>query len=141
MASKFKNHITVKLITKEMAEAIVKDPEIYNRISDDNCPPSSDFVMPDMEYIGGFIDGKLVSVYMETDLVHFQVLKVYRRYARELFKKSIKKGVKIVEIPVLYRSVINFVRKTGFTLESIIKSGYQKNGINYDIHRLIKWDS
>jgi len=141
MASKFKNNLTVKLISKEMAEPIIKDPEIYDRITDDNCPSKELFIMPDIEYVGGFIDKKLVSVYMETPKVHFQVLKDYRRYARELFIKSMGKGEKTVEIPVLYQSVINFVKKTGFKVQTVIKSNYQKNGNYYDICRLKLWVS
>jgi hypothetical protein len=60
------------------AAIVLLDPEIYDRISDDNSPTREEWELPDIDYWGGFIDGALASVHIEHDFrdgkkIHFQV--------------------------------------------------------------------
>lgn len=130
----------VTQITKEQAAIVVKDPEIYDRIAKDACPNPDDFEMPDIKYLGCYIDDNLAAVFMDVEeRSHFQVLKPYRKHAREIAKLFIDvHGYPVIgEVPTLYMSYINFLKKLGFELLSIAKSNYTKNGVKYDTHRLI----
>jgi len=95
-------------------------------------------VFPDLDYIGGYIDGEIASLYIDHPsvfgrLAHFQVLKDYRKHSRELFKLSVTGRTPVyVKIPVLYKEVINFAKHMGFRETQTISSGFLKHGIHYD---------
>lgn len=128
------------MISSTEAARIILDPYVYDRITDDYCPKPEDYVMPDIPYYGGFLNGKLVSVFVYWgENPHFQILKSYRMHAREFAKMFIDISPKpmIAAVPSLYRTYINFLKKLGFTLLSIDKNNYTKNGKTYDTHRLI----
>lgn len=133
--------ISARFCTSAEALTILKDPEIYDRITDDNCPTLQDFVLPDrvrVHYIGGYVGGTLaaLSVIHHDNKFHFMVLEPYRRHARELLKQSLSLWpVKVwCEIPACYRTVINFARRNGFVELGIIPKAHRKNGQIYDIH-------
>src|SRR5690606_37529321 len=99
------------------------------------------FTFPEgIHHIGGFVGDTLASVLNWHEAngirIHFQVLKPYRRYARELLNLSLAPlaghGSVHCVIPTLYRSVINFARHSGFEAVAIIPGAHQKNGRLYD---------
>ena len=103
------------LITTREAERIIFDPWVYNRISDDSCYNAE---IPDIPYTGGFLDGKLVSVFITIPFkdgfkAHFQVLKDYKKHARELAGLFLKDAPRPLYafIPSLYHPYINFCKK------------------------------
>lgn len=141
--------ITARHATYQETCKLFYDDELYDRISDDNCPGKEDFELPPAGYeaIGGYISGEIASiffvyydhVYKENNHMHFMVLKPYRKYARKLLDASFKIYPQNVfcEIPSLYRAVINFAKNYGFKEMQIRKQEYKKNGQLYDMHRLI----
>jgi len=140
--------ITSRIISPKEAAKVLNDPEIYDRISNDNCPDTFDEYPDTALYIGGYVNGQLVSVSIihETKIgykFHYQVLKQHRKYAGKLLKQAIGPILQICEsiyceIPSLYRSVINFASKHGFEVVEIKNACYPKNGINYDVHVMVK---
>ena len=133
--------ITASFAPIEDVRKLVYDDELYDRITDDNCPPKEEFEMPSEGYeaVGGYIDGKIVSLFMVHDKkMHFMVLKPFRKFAGKLWKVSIKfmpcSGY--CEVPALYGSLINFAKKHGFIETGIERLAHKKNGKLYDIHTL-----
>jgi hypothetical protein len=129
--------ITAGLCSQRDIEAVLMDDEIYDRISNDVSPPKEHFQIPHdgVVYIGGYIDGLIASLFIVHDgLMHFMVLPDYRRFARELLAQSFRLWpFKVrVEIPVLYRPVINFARNFGFKDVGINKEAHLKNGKLHD---------
>lgn len=123
-------------------ETVIFDAEIYERISDDNCPPKEKFKVPfnDAEYIGGYVEGEIASLFVVHDKkMHFMVLKKFRKYARELLNASFCMRPKDVYcvIPSLYPEVINFAKNYGFKQTAVHKNAHLKNGILYDNHILV----
>lgn len=120
---------------------IIFDKEIYDRISDDKSPDREDFQIPrnNVSYIGGYVDGIIVSLFIvHGKKLHFMVLKKFRVYANELLKASFALWPRnvYVEIPTLYRSVINFAKNFGFKEIGVDKKSHLKNGKLYDCHKL-----
>lgn len=133
--------ITAYLCPIEDVRAVIYDDEIYNRITDDNCPPKEYFVLPESGYIsvGGYVDSKIASMFLvHGDKMHFMVLKPYRKYARKLLKESFKVYPfnVYVEIPSCYMEVINFAKKFGFIEVGIEEKAHKKNGELYNVHTL-----
>ena len=126
-----------------VASKIVKAiyDELYDRITDDNCPPKEEFKLPSEGYeaVGGYVDGKIASLFMVHDKkMHFMVLKPFRKFARELLDASFKVWPYTVycEIPSLYKTVINFAKRYGFKETKLELLAHKKNGKLYDIHTL-----
>ena len=120
---------------------VLRDPEIYDRITDDNCPALEDFRMPDgieATFIAGYAGGNIASLFAlhHDNKFHYMVLKPYRKHARDLLKKSLALWGRPVwcEIPACYPEVINFARKSGFYEDKINKDAHMKNGDKYDTH-------
>lgn len=132
--------IESSLATKQEIDRIIYDPEIYDRISDDNCPKLYDFKMDySAHFIAGHVGESLASLFIvHGEKMHYMVLKPQRRHAKELLDASFKLWPYpvYVEIPSFYRSVINFAKKYGFTQTSIEKNAHLKNGRAYDVHTL-----
>lgn len=122
---------------------ILYDDEIYDRVTDDNCPKKEDFNLPDIsniDVLGGYIDNKIVGLFMVHDSkLHFMVLKKHRKYARSFLQKCLKLYEKPVycEIPVLYNCVINFAKKSGFKLIAILKDAHTKNNKKFNVYKLL----
>lgn len=138
--------ITIRRASIEEAALIIKDDEIYDRVSDDHSPKKEDFAPPDILYIGCYLDNKIIGVstsesYRDGYKVHFMVLKDYRYLARKFFKRIlfILSNPVYAVIPECYPSVINFVKNTGFNLVDH-EEGYMKNN---QVHRrqVLKWAS
>ena len=134
--------IRVGLPNKKDIEHILLDDDIHDRITDDNCPDRGDFQIPfkGCIYIGGYIEGHIASLFIvhNDNKMHFMVIKQHRRHAKELLAASFKMWPHdvYVEIPVLYRSVINFAKNFGFVEMEIKKDDHLKNGKTYDCHKL-----
>ena len=124
----------------EDVKTVIYDDEIYDRITDDNCPPKKEFVLPESGYVavGGYV-GDIASLFMvHGDKMHFMVIKEYRKHSKDLLDLSFELYPRNVycEIPSLYRSVINFALNYGFKETAISKLIYRKNGLFYNVHRL-----
>lgn len=133
--------ITIKIAPIEDVKTVVFDSELYDRITDDNCPSKEDFTLPTDGYtaIGGYIHGKIASMFIVHDSkLHFMVLKPYRLYAWELLRDSFKfyPHNVYVQIPSLYRPVINFAKNFGFIETKIDKKAHKKDNRLYDVHTL-----
>lgn len=137
--------ITSELIDIEEAVSILTDPEVYERIRDDEFPeepPKDRNVWPPPEsiYYGGFVDGELASVSivhpMENgDQFHFQVLKPYREHKRELLRQALAyySDRKLwCEIPDPYSSVLKLAKEFGFREVEVRPGAHLKNGQRYD---------
>lgn len=135
--------IVARIAPREDIDRVLFDDDIYDRTTDDNCPPKEDVNIPyDLAlYVGGYVNGRIASLYIvHGDKMHFMVLKGCRAHARELLEESIRFHPQRVycEIPALYMSVINFAKKNGFTETKINKNKHLKNGKLYNIHTLVK---
>jgi hypothetical protein len=125
--------IEVKQVDKIEAARVILDPEIYDRISSDHSPPREDFDLPDIDYLAGYVDGQLASIYVDEpfrdgEKIHFQVLKPYRWAARVLFNMSLPEGNLYCLIPECFMTTINFVKNMGFELIEIKPKVYLKYG-------------
>ena len=126
----------------DLIKKVLCDHEIYDRISDDNCPDSSYFEPPmDCKYIAGYVGDELIGImiyhYVNERLkCHFQVLKKYRSYANQFARMALgeAKNVSIyAEIPTCYPEVIRFAKELGFKLVGRIKKARLKHGIWTDL--------
>ncbi len=129
--------------TKAEVDRVVYDPEIYDRISDDNSPPLEAF---QMVYLGtmitGYVNGEVASLFhVVSGKLHYMVLKPYRRHARALLRQAFELYPHPVwcSIPALYMEVINFALNFGFRRFAIEEKGHKKNGEFYDCH-LLEYD-
>lgn len=133
--------ITARKPCYEDMVKLIYDDDLYDRMTDDNCPPKEEFEIPTEGYeaVGGYISGEIASLFLvHNNKMHFIVLKPYRKHARELLKASFQKRPHSVycEISSLYRPVINFAKNYGFIETSIEILAHKKNGQLYNIHRL-----
>ena len=134
--------LSIKIPNKKDIDAILFDPEIYERITDDYTN-GQDIQVPydDWYFLGAYIDGKIVGLFYVHDdnWMHFAVLKEYRRYAGEILKECLKLyPYKVyVTIPTKFRNVINFAKKNGFKESAVLAKHYLKNGVFYDSIKLI----
>lgn len=137
--------ITSELIDPEEAVSILTDPEVYDRIKDDEFPeepPTDRNVWPPPEsiYYGGFVDGELASVSIvhpteNGGQFHFQVLKPYREHKRELLRQALeyyRDWNLWCEIPDLYPGVLKLAKEFGFREVEVLSDHYVKNGQRYD---------
>ena len=135
------SRLKVRSCPIEDAKEILTDDEIYERISDDKCPSKEAISFPDINYIGVYLDEKIISLAMVyAGIFHFQVLKPYRlKYAREALIRSVDMFRKplYVEIPSLHKTTINFSKKFGFKEIDMKNNSYLKNGNLYDMHVLV----
>jgi hypothetical protein len=127
----------ISRIDKVDAAMVLLNPEIYDRISDDNSPPREEWELPDIDYWGGYIDGALASVNIEHDFrdgkkIHFQVLKPYRWAARELLNASLPEGRLYCQIPTCFMTTINFAKNQGFEVIEVSPRVYPKYGQLHD---------
>ena len=133
--------ITATLAPKEDIDRIIYDPDLYDRASDDFCPPVDKFEMNyAAHFIGGYVDSKIASLFIvHGKKMHFMVLKGFRKHARDLLDASFEMWPHsvYVEIPSLYKAVINFARKYGFRQVRVDESMHLKNGRLYDLHTLV----
>lgn len=134
--------ITADFCTAEEAKAVLFDDEIYDRITDDRSPAKEKFTPPaeGVSYIAGYVDGQIASLFIVHDeKLHFMVLKAFRLHARELLRHSfiIWPHRVYVEIPTLYRTVINFAKRAGFKEAGLAPRPHLKNGMLYDRQTLI----
>ncbi len=134
--------ITAHQPSYEEIVKLVFDDELYDRMTDDNCPPKEEFELPTEGYeaIGGYLYSQIVSLFLVYgDELHFVVLKPYRKHAVKLLDASFKMRPQTVccKIASLYRPVINFAKNYGFKEIDIEPMAFKKNGQLYDIHKLM----
>lgn len=139
--------ITIKEPSREDIKAVIFDNEIYDRVSDDGCPPKEQFdincffnTATKFDFLGGYINKKIISLFVVHDSrMHFMVLKPFRKYARELLVEFLRRYPRdiYVKISSCYKSVINFAKNNGFTEIKIESQTYRKNGHLYNDHILI----
>lgn len=134
--------ITAKFVEADEVKSVIFDNELYDRITDDNCPPKEEFKIPEegCKFIGGYLFDKLVSLFIvHGNKMHFMVLKPYRKYSKVLLDACFGRWPYSVycEIPSLYKSVLNFAKKYGFKEVYVELKSHKKNGQLYDVHRLI----
>lgn len=127
--------------TRRNIRKVILDKEIYDRIGDDNSPPREEFKIPidGGNFIGGYVDNKIASLFVvHGKKMHFMVLKDFREHARELLQASFMLWPRdvYIEVPTLYRSVINFAKNFGFKEGDVKKNAHLKNGKLYDCQRL-----
>lgn len=130
--------IKVKIPTDQDVKKIYYDDEIFDRVSDDKTKNLKGVNLPWGKHfmLGGYLNDKIISLF-DINLngqAHFAVLKPYREYAREACKKSLDRVnfYTWAEIPVLYKELINFTKKFGYTEKGIAKKSHLKNGVVYD---------
>lgn len=123
---------------------MIFDSEIFEKSKDDYAPDPRlcDINSADLsahEFIGGYVEDEIASLFVvHKGLMHFSVLKKFRMLARELLSSSLEFWGKpvAVEIPSLYRSVINFAINNGFVETHITEDCFVKNGKKYQKHHL-----
>ena len=124
--------------------AVVLNDEIYDRHTEDTDPPKGALGRADFSgwtVFGGYVEGKIASLFMvQGGQLHFYCLKAYRAYARGFLNSALARHKKTVfcEIPVLYRSVINFAKKGGFKNIEIKSKAWLKRGVFYDVE-VMQW--
>jgi len=115
--------VILKKVTREQAEEILFDPEIFSRCSGGESVKN--FKLQKGLYIGGFIKNKIfgiVTYYDRRDFssIHINVLKDYRaRYGAIFGKKALiyNNGKPLyTNIPEEFEDVIRFVEFFGFEL-------------------------
>lgn len=131
----------------ELIDRILRDPEIYDRITDDRSPDIEDFEpIPPSDYVYYLTDEQnigLIFYHWKNGVTlegHVHVLKEHREKAMTFSQKALKwtwantEALKIiVNIPTLYPDVIKFVEKNGFEMEGLHKGSYLKNSVLYDL--------
>ena len=132
----------------EGIKTVLCHPEIYDSITDDNCPNAEDFEPPitdDYRYVVGYVKGAPIGVmvyhkYKDGNECHVQVLPEYRKeYAKQFGQQSLSfQGIVplYAEIPSLYENVLKFALLNNFEVIDIIDDGYIKNGVKYLVNVL-----
>lgn len=125
-----------------MAAKIILQPDLYDRISDDHCPPADTVEIPTWPYYLGTVDGAPASLFVaHSGKIHYMVAKSYRRQARILWylsEAAANMERMYCEIPSRYMDTINFARHVGFTQTDISAPRYLKHGRLYPVHTLRK---
>ena len=123
---------------------VLCDPVIYEAIAGDGCPDSKYFEPPmgrRYQYIAGYVDSEIIAlmVYHEHNdgrKCHIQVLPKFRvKHATEFTELALEfRGNKTLyaEIPMYFKSLINFAKKRGFEVIDEVDNNYTKNGVKYD---------
>lgn len=129
-------------------KTVLCHPEIYDTITDDNCPKLEDFVPPMNEeytYIVGYVKGEPIGAmiyhkYRDGNKCHVQVLPEYRKeYAKKFGEQSLLfKGTLplYAEIPDLYKNVLDFALINNFKVIDVKENDYIKNGQTYNVNVL-----
>ena len=138
--------------TKNRADIhkLIKNPVIYDLISDDNSPCSAVFMAPitkGFRYIAGLVNGEIIGLlvyhdYKDGEKCHIQVLPEFRKeYANDFGKQSLefrdKKTPLYAEIPRCYPNVLSYAKRQGFEVIAEQEREYNKNGNKYPIDELI----
>ena len=137
--------------TKDLTEikAVLCNPSIYDTITDDNCPISSEFEPPlkGFRYIAGYVDGNVIALmvyheYLDGSKCHVQVLPEYRKeYAKQFGEQSLLfNGTRplYAEIPELYKNVLEFAKINGFKVIDTKLNDYLKHGKTYNT-KVLSW--
>ena len=140
--------IDIKLATIKDVALILLDEEIHDRSNPDGALPADKCSVEKANtkgwlFIGGYLKGQVVSLFaVKGGLLHFFVLKPFRKHAREALNKSINYyGANLfVKIPKLYQASINLALNHGFRSYGLSKDKFIKNGKSYDIEIMrFKW--
>lgn len=128
--------IEIKIPTKDDIDLITFDEDIWNRTIDDRCPSKENCVIPyDLfRFYGFYMDNKIVGLASieEDNRLHFEVLKPFRKFAREMIKLILEKEDYLYcAITIFHKSVINFAKKSGFKEIGFCEGLFIRNNINY----------
>ena len=126
---------------------ILCNKEIYDAISDDYSPNAEDFIIPfdGYQYIGGYVGSEIIALmvyhsFRDGRTCHVQVLPQFRnKYAMRFGQESLLfrgNDSLYAEIPDLYKNVLDFAHKFGFTIIETVKNDYIKNGDSYNMNIL-----
>jgi hypothetical protein len=129
-------------------KAVLCHPDIYDAITDDQCPAIECFEPPvndEYLYIGGYVKGEIIAVmvyhkYKDGNKCHVQVLPAHRKeHAKKFGQQSLlfRGTVPLyAEIPDLYKNVLDFALLNDFEVISVIENDYIKNGKTYNVNVL-----
>lgn len=127
--------IKIEVASQQEIESIIKDDEIYARISDDYSPDVQSLDIPKMECaLSGFVNNDLASLYLvNNDKMHFMVLDKHRGNARKLLERSFNYFNKTVYcvIPLCYDNVIKFAINNKFIVKDMVDDYRLIDGVNY----------
>lgn len=125
-------------------ESVMKHPAIYDRITDDDCPPSEEWNLNESSgsFLVGYVDDRPIAVmafHQDGEwFCHIQVIPEFREYADEFARRSLdwffeNMGLNVLfaKIPENYPNVIKFAQKFGFELDSMFPIKHIKNGVEY----------
>lgn len=131
--------------TVEEVEVVLKDPEIFDRISADGQTLENfeiEFNDHNM-YLMIDVDGECIGTFnlhshnINTMMVHISILKNHRKHgnmAGQLFYEWIIRECDqkfhkfITEVPVIYHRVYEYTKRFGFKDEGINRASLKKNG-------------
>ena len=129
---------------------VLKNPVVYDAITDDNSPCSEHFLAPitdDYRYVLGSVNGDIIGLmiyheYKDGDKCHVQVLPEHRKkHAIEFGAKALgfrdKSKPLYAEIPDYHKNVLSFALMNGFEVLAKEDRGYIKNNISYLTNELI----
>lgn len=138
-------------ITPDQVKYILRDEELFSRVSEDGMKHSDYVPLMNKMYLGIFTDNTLIgywSVEAENSItvnIHCNVLKQYRaKHSSEvgqyfvdyIFSKYEKIQKLNCKIPVIYPDVYAFAKKLGFKDEGIDCKSVMKGGNIVDRHNL-----
>jgi len=130
-------------ISPAQAKEILKDRELWERISEDGLS-YKEYKVPDYNvYLGIQVDDKLIGLWwLEFECsssinIHINILKEHRKHAFDAgnlflshFKDNFSEQFQKLncKIPVIYKDVYNFTKKFGFQDEGLDRLSIVKNG-------------
>lgn len=122
--------------------AVLFDPWIYERITEDGAPSKEEYVLPDgVTYVMDEDRRALMIYHWLSDSViqcHIHVPRDNKDIAHRFCESALRwvwsntSVIKIVaQIPEIYSDVTEFAKKHGFIIEGINTASYRKNGNIY----------
>ena len=130
-------------IAPDLAEKIIKEPELWGRVSEDGQDDKTFKIedRPEYLWLGIFNGTMLIGCFFfhqenqSTVVIHIQIIEEFREHfafdagkaAIEWFSKSKFKKM-VTQVPVIYQDVYHYAKKFGFLDEGINRASYSKNG-------------
>ena len=133
----------------EAVERIFKDPEIYERISDDGSPDLVDFdIKPALEHELFYFLSPHPDMVFQYSPLNAIMFEVHANVLKESRNLALPKAIETVEYmfentdcekivaytPDKFKDVLAFCLKVGFLKEGFLTKAYLKNGEIYDIN-------
>lgn len=138
--------IEIRRPTREDIDKIFFDEEIFDKISDDNCPKKENFIIPydSFRWFGVYLENNIIGLVMlePNNYMHFQLLKEYRsKFLNEALEKvfdALEKPI-FLEIPALYKNAVLVAKRHQFKENGVSDFIFKKNGISYKVNKYIKY--